>query len=90
MKLLTTLLAACLLFSTQASATTTKRSPAVTAKFMRLHPCPSTGKKVGACPGWIKDHKVALCVGGPDSVGNLQWQSVKDAKAKDRIECKGK
>ena len=27
-----------------------------------------------------------LCAGGADAVENLQWQSVADAKAKDKIE----
>lgn len=64
------------------------RSRAVTEDFEREHPCPSTGKTTGACPGYIKDHIRALCVGGPDAVSNLQWQTVTDAKAKDKWECK--
>lgn len=64
------------------------RSSAVKAAFQRLHPCPSTGKKTGACPGWVKDHVVPLCKGGLDSPSNMQWQTVDAAKAKDRIECK--
>lgn len=65
-----------------------KRSHQVTAEFQRLHPCPSTGKKTGACPGWVKDHITALCKGGADGVWNLQWQTVAGAKAKDKWECK--
>ena len=53
-----------------------------------MNPCPSTGKSYGACPGWIKDHIVALCKGGADAVWNLQWQTVAEAKAKDKWECK--
>jgi hypothetical protein len=60
------------------------RSRAVTEEFQRLHPCPSTGKKTGACPGWVKDHRIALCKGGADAVWNLQWQAVPEAKAKDK------
>jgi hypothetical protein len=33
-----------------------KRSREVAAQFQREHPCPSTGKRWGACPGWVKDH----------------------------------
>ncbi len=58
------------------------------AEFERNHPCPSTGKKVGACPEYIADHIVALCKGGPDTAANFQWQTIKDAKKKDRVECK--
>lgn len=56
--------------------------------FQRLHPCPSTGQISGACPGWVRDHVVPLCKGGPDTVENLQWQTVEDAKAKDKWECR--
>jgi hypothetical protein len=65
------------------------RSREVTAEFQREHPCPSTGKRYGACPGYVKDHVIALCAGGPDAVSNLQWQTTADAKAKDQWECKG-
>lgn len=63
------------------------RSQAVLHAFQKASPCPSTGMTTGRCPGWIKDHIVALCDGGPDAVGNLQWQSVADAKIKDKTEC---
>lgn len=66
----------------------THRSPAVRRQFMHLHPCPATGKKYGACPGYVVDHVIPLCKGGPDRVTNLQWQSIAAAKAKDRVECK--
>lgn len=64
------------------------RSKAVLAEFQRQNPCPSTGKTKGACEGWIKDHKIPLCAGGSDSVDNLQWQTVADAKRKDVEERK--
>ena len=63
------------------------RSREVTHAFQRSHPCPSTGKRSGACPGYVKDHVVALCAGGADSPSNMQWQTVRDAKAKDKTEC---
>lgn len=66
----------------------THRSHAVTRAFERAHPCPSTGKRSGACPGYVKDHVVALCKGGPDRSSNMQWQTVAAGKAKDRWECK--
>ena len=59
----------------------------MTAEFQRESPCPSTGKTAGACPGWIKDHRRALCIGGADAVSNLQWQTKAEAAAKDRWEC---
>jgi hypothetical protein len=65
------------------------RSSTVKHEFQRQHPCPSTGRTTGACPGYIKDHIRALDCGGPDSVANMQWQTVAEAKAKDKWERKG-
>jgi hypothetical protein len=54
---------------------------------------PSTGKRWGACAGYVRDHINPLCNGGPDAVSNMQWQMITDARAKDRWEraiCRGK
>jgi hypothetical protein len=64
----------------------THRDPAQRRAFQREHACPSTGKTSGACPGYVVDHVQALKHGGADSPGNMQWQTVQDAKAKDRVE----
>lgn len=40
----------------------------------------------GACPGYQVGHVIPLPCGGPDEVGNMQWQTMEGAKAKDRIE----
>jgi len=42
--------------------------------------------KTGPCPGYIIDHVIALKRGGPDIPANMQWQTVEEAKAKDRVE----
>lgn len=63
-----------------------RRSKAARAEFMRSHPCPSTGKTSGRCPGYIVDHVKALECGGPDAASNMQWQTTAEAKAKDRLE----
>jgi L-Lysine epsilon oxidase N-terminal len=55
---------------------------------LREHRCPSTGNS-GACPGYWRDHVVPLACGGPDAVSNTQWQTVADARAKDRWERRG-
>lgn len=81
-QLLPLILAACL----SASAAATERSAAAVREFKRQQPCPATGQPRGRCPGWVVDHVVPLCAGGPDRPANMQWQTVKDAKAKDRDE----
>ena len=63
-----------------------KRSGAVRRAFVRTHPCPSTGLTRLPCHGFILDHIWPLCAGGADSVQNMQWQSIEDAKKKDREE----
>src|ERR1700724_2351412 len=64
------------------------RSREVTREFQREHPCPSTGKTSGACPGYRKDHIKPLACGGSDAVSNMQWQTVAAARAKDRWELR--
>ena len=72
-----------LMTSMDAALASEHRSRAVTREFQREHPCPSTGRTSGACPGYRKDHVVPLACGGPDAVSNLQWQTIADARAKD-------
>lgn len=74
--------------ATDTTPARTPRSHGERAQFVREHACPSTGAHALPCPGWIIDHVIALCVGGPDKASNMQWQTVADAKAKDRWECK--
>lgn len=80
--------AAATLLCVAAACAAAPRSHAAKAEFQREHPCPSTGQARGACPGFVIDHRVALCVGGRDEPQNMQWMTVADAKAKDRWECK--
>lgn len=47
---------------------------------------PVIGKTASACPGSVVDHIKALKRGGADDPSNMQWQTVEDAKAKDRVE----
>jgi hypothetical protein len=47
--------------------TTTHRDPKERALFMHQHPCPSTGKAHGACPGYVVDHVTPLACGGADA-----------------------
>jgi hypothetical protein len=65
------------------------RSPAAKHAFVRAHPCPSTWRTLGACPGYIIDHVKPLACGGADAPGNMQWQKVYAAKQKDKWERRG-
>src|SRR5690348_8706608 len=65
------------------------RSAAVEHEFQKEHPCPATGQTEGPCPGYVKDHIVALACGGADAVDNMQWQTTAQAKAKDKVERRG-
>lgn len=64
------------------------RSKKVLSDFRKTVPCPATGKTGKRCVGYVIDHVKPLCACGPDAVSNLQWQTIADAKAKDRIERK--
>ncbi len=63
-----------------------KRGEEARAAFERSHPCPSTGKSSGGCPGYVVDHIVALKRGGADAPSNMEWQTIEAAKAKDKWE----
>ena len=56
------------------------RSEAAKHEFMRM-----TGFPHGR-PGYVIDHVIALKRGGPDNPSNMQWQTIDEAKAKDRWE----
>lgn len=75
--------------STMPSSSThrsSKRSKAARDAFEREHPCPSTGKRSGRCPGYVVDHVKALACGGADAPSNMQWQTAEAGKAKDKSE----
>ena len=37
-------------------------------------------------PGYVVDHQIPLCAGGPDALENLQWQEVRASYIKDVYE----
>jgi hypothetical protein len=75
-----------LVLAISSGANAAHRSHSAKAAFRRAHPCPATGSPRGACPGYVIDHVTPLCAGGPDAPGNMQWQTVEEAKVKDREE----
>ena len=56
------------------------RSATARREFMR-----ATGYPHGR-PGWVVDHVSPLKRGGLDEPSNMQWQTIEDAKAKDKWE----
>ena len=56
------------------------RSEAAKREFMR-----TSGYPHGR-PGYVVDHIIALKHGGADEPSNMQWQTIADAKAKDKWE----
>lgn len=50
-----------------------QRKASTVREFRKIHPCPSTGKPTGSCPGWQVDHVIPLGSCGCDIVENLQW-----------------
>ena len=63
-----------------------KRTAAAKLEFRRLNPCPATGQTKGACLGYVIDHVVALKRGGADRPENMQWQTIEEAREKDKWE----
>ena len=68
--------------STRTSHGKTKRDPEQRRAYMKSHPCPSTGRTSGACPGYQVDHRQALACGGSDAPSNMEWLTVAEHKAK--------
>lgn len=74
---------ACLIIT---GATAAPRSNAARHAFARANPCPATQQPRLPCPGWIIDHITPICLGGPDTPQNMQWQTRREALIKDRTE----
>lgn len=66
------------------------RDPQVRAEFMKLHPCPATGKTRGKCSGWNVDHRIPICYDkfGLDVVSNMQWLTVEQHREKTKLDVK--
>jgi hypothetical protein len=62
-----------------------KRSQSAKNAFKHDHPCPSTGRNSGSCPGYVIDHVNPLECGGADAA-NMQWQTVAEGRVKDKTE----
>ena len=54
--------------------------------FRLEHPCPVTGQTAGPCNGYVIDRVIPIACGGADDPSNMQWQTLAQAKEKDRWE----
>ncbi len=53
------------------------------------HPAPRHNVTYAGLPprhGYQRDHVIPLCLGGPDTLANLQYQPLATAEVKDRLE----
>src|SRR4051812_25098665 len=57
-------------------------SAAQQATFQNYNSCPSTGRRSGACPGYLIAWRVPPCVGGQDRWTNMQWLTEAAAREK--------
>lgn len=64
------------------------RSRSAVAQFKKATPCPLSGPGTCFRKGYVVDHIIALCAGGLDIPENMQYQTIAEAKAKDRWECR--
>jgi hypothetical protein len=68
-------------------------TPALAAPVQRARaysPAVASFKKQTGYPrgrrGYVVDHRIPLCAGGPDAVDNLRWERVAESRVKDRYE----
>lgn len=66
-----------------------KRSATVKRHFKQQTICPTTGTYTQKCAGYVVDHIIPLKCYGKDSVENMQYQTIADAKIKNRYEIRG-
>lgn len=72
----------------QTSSSIWARSAAEVWAFRSAHPCPTTGRAHGACPGHQVDHIQPLCAGGLDKPENMQWITVEDHRWKTFVDVR--
>ena len=63
-----------------------KRDLTARRDFMSHTLCPATNSYSLQCPGYVVDHVIPLSCGGADQPYNMQYQTVADAKEKDKWE----
>src|SRR5205807_7538305 len=69
--------------ATKRNSETYSQSAAAKAQFMR-----ESGYRNGR-PGYVVAYRKPLACGGADDPGNMEWLTIAEAKAKDKMERKG-
>lgn len=54
--------------------------------FRLQSPCPATGETSGECKGYVIDRVIPVACGGAEEPSNMQWQTLAEAREKDRWE----
>lgn len=88
LEMILAILASLLLAMPATSFARIDRSAAEVLAFKHHNPCPATGLRRGACPGWEVDHVRPLCMGGPDTQANMQWLTVADHRFKTLVDVR--
>ena len=63
-----------------------RRSFKAEVLFRLANPCPATGRTQGECKGYVIDRVIPLVCGGEEDASNMQWQTIAEARAKDKWE----
>jgi hypothetical protein len=87
MRLVRTFAALAALLAPLAAAPAESRRPSIAEIHFRMdNPCPVTGEIQGPCKGYVIDHVIPRVCGGAEAPENMQWQTLAEAKEKDRWE----
>ena len=76
----------CIAASAAAPAAESARPSNAEILFRLANPCPATGLTQGACKGHVIDRVIPILCGGEEDPANMQWQTLAEAKEKDRWE----
>ena len=74
------------LLALPASAAESARPSNAEILFRLAQPCPITGQTSGPCKGYVIDRIIPPVCGGAEAPDNMQWQTLAEAKEKDRWE----
>jgi hypothetical protein len=74
------------MFAPHFSAAADPRSFKAEVLFRLANPCPGTGQTQGECKGYVIDRVIPIVCGGAEDPSNMQWQTLAEAKAKDKWE----